>query len=45
MPGVAAMAIGIMGEYVGRMYLESKRRPIYLLDSFQPATLTEPAPH
>lgn len=40
--GLQLMAIGIMGEYVGRMYLESKRRPIYLLDSFKPATLTVP---
>lgn len=38
--GLQLMAIGIMGEYVGRMYLESKRRPVYLLDFFQPATLT-----
>lgn len=38
--GLQLMAIGIMGEYVGRMYLESKRRPLYLLDSFKPATLT-----
>src|SRR5450830_1041621 len=37
--GLQLMAIGILGEYVGRMYLESKRRPIYLLDSFKPATL------
>ncbi|MDO9165174.1 MAG: glycosyltransferase family 2 protein [Rhodoferax sp.] len=40
--GLQLMAIGIMGEYVGRMYLESKRRPLYLLDSFKPATLTAP---
>ena len=40
--GLQLMAIGIVGEYVGRMYLESKRRPIYLLDSFQPASLTGP---
>lgn len=38
--GLQLMAIGIMGEYVGRMYLESKRRPIYLLDFFQPAAST-----
>ena len=38
--GLQLMAIGIMGEYVGRLYLESKRRPIYLLDSFLPATLS-----
>lgn len=37
--GLQLMAIGIVGEYVGRMYLESKRRPIYLLDSYQPASL------
>ena len=40
--GLQLMAIGIMGEYVGRIYLESKRRPLYLLDSFTPATLKEP---
>lgn len=40
--GLQLMAIGIMGEYVGRMYLESKRRPVYLLDFFHPATLTSP---
>jgi len=40
--GLQLMAIGIVGEYVGRMYLESKRRPIYLLDSFKPATLSAP---
>lgn len=38
--GLQLMAIGIVGEYVGRIYLESKRRPIYLLDSFKPAILT-----
>ncbi|MBT9506403.1 glycosyltransferase family 2 protein [Rhodoferax sp.] len=37
--GLQLMAIGIMGEYVGRMYLESKRRPVYLLDAYQPALL------
>lgn len=41
--GLQLMAIGIMGEYVGRMYLESKRRPIYLLDSYQPAPLAASA--
>lgn len=35
--GLQLMAIGIVGEYVGRIYLESKRRPLYLLDSFKPA--------
>lgn len=42
--GLQLMAIGIVGEYVGRIYLESKRRPLYLLDSFKPATLTAADP-
>lgn len=39
--GLQLMAIGIMGEYIGRMYIESKRRPIYLLDSYQPPAAPE----
>lgn len=27
------MVLGIVGEYIGRLYMESKRRPIYLVDS------------
>lgn len=42
--GLQLMAIGIVGEYVGRMYLESKRRPIYLLDFFKPAALSPTDP-
>jgi len=34
--GLQLMAIGIVGEYVGRIYLESKGRPIYLLDFYHP---------
>ena len=34
--GVQLVALGIIGEYLGRMYEESKRRPLYLLDSVTP---------
>jgi len=29
--GVQIMFLGIIGEYLGRLYLESKNRPVYLL--------------
>jgi hypothetical protein len=29
--GIQLMGIGVLGEYLGRTYLESKRRPIYLI--------------
>ena len=36
--GLQLMAMGILGEYLGRLVMESKRRPLYLLDEYQPAT-------
>ena len=30
--GIQLVALGIIGEYVGRAYLESKRRPLYFLE-------------
>ena len=31
--GLQLLSIGILGEYVGRIYLESKRRPAYVIES------------
>jgi glycosyltransferase involved in cell wall biosynthesis len=35
--GVQLISIGIIGEYLGRMFDESKRRPLYLISSYIPA--------
>jgi len=31
--GIQLMGIGILGEYIGRIYLESKHRPIYIIEN------------
>jgi len=30
--GIQMIGIGVIGEYIGRMYMESKRRPPYIID-------------
>ncbi len=35
--GIQLFSIGVLGEYVARIFFESKERPLYLVDVYQPA--------
>jgi len=37
--GLQLMAIGVVGEYLGRLFMESKCRPPYLIEDYQPSRL------
>ena len=34
--GLQLMAIGVLGEYVGRLFVEAKKRPLYLVEELHP---------
>lgn len=33
--GIQLIALGVIGEYLGRLFMESKHRPLYLIDRFE----------
>jgi hypothetical protein len=31
------MTLGVIGEYLGRMFNETKKRPLYLIEKYRPS--------
>lgn len=42
--GVQLVALGIIGEYLGRMFNESKNRPLYFLKGLEPSSIRKTTP-
>ncbi len=41
--GTQLLTLGIIGEYLGRVFNETKRRPLYLVERYEPSGVSAPA--
>ena len=42
--GVQLVALGVIGEYISRIFVESKGRPLYLIDTYLPPGCDDDSP-
>ena len=40
--GINLIGLGVLGEYLGRLFMETKNRPLYLVDVFDPPLVRAP---